>query len=307
MQSTLNEPKSEAWRQIAPLLDDALARLGEKDRNAVVLRFFENKNLQEVGLALGANEDAAKMRVNRALDKLRKLFAKRGVSSTTAILAGAISANAVQGAPVALAKSVTAVAMAKGATASISTLTLIKGALKIMAWTKVKTLVTGATAIICIATTTTLVVNHQPHLPKPQPVISTETDFPKSSWAFAGYGDPQSALVSLLWAETKFDRRTFLASLTPEGKQKQEQQFKDTMNETGKSKAEVFAEAARRLDKMPGFQIRGQESISENEVLLHLYIQGNEIRTDAKMVKIGNEWKLDDFLDPKPLPPNAQH
>jgi hypothetical protein len=58
------------------------------------------------------------------------------VSSTTAIIAGAISANSVQAAPVALAKSVTAVAIAKGAAASGSTLTLIKGALKIMAWTK---------------------------------------------------------------------------------------------------------------------------------------------------------------------------
>ncbi len=74
MQSILNEPESETWRQIAPLLDDAMGRLGEKDRNAVVLRFFENKNLDEVGAALGASEDAAKMRVNRALEKLRKIF-----------------------------------------------------------------------------------------------------------------------------------------------------------------------------------------------------------------------------------------
>src|ERR1017187_2617283 len=90
MQSILNEPESdpsrrsgaeaEGWRQIAPLLDDAMGRLGEKDRNAIVLRFFENKNLSEVGAALGASEDAAKMRVNRALEKLRKIFSKRGVT-----------------------------------------------------------------------------------------------------------------------------------------------------------------------------------------------------------------------------------
>src|ERR1035438_4337503 len=109
MQSLLNEPEPEIWPQIAPLLDDAMGRLGEKDRNAIVLRFFENKNLREVGLALGASEDAAKMRVNRALEKLRKFFTKRGVTSTTAILAGTISANSVQAAPLALAKAVTAI------------------------------------------------------------------------------------------------------------------------------------------------------------------------------------------------------
>jgi RNA polymerase sigma factor (sigma-70 family) len=158
MQPILNEPESEAWRQISPLLDDAMGRLGEKDRNAIVLRFFENKNLSEVGLALGASEDAAKMRVDRALEKLRRYFNQHGISSTTAIFAGAISANSVQAAPMALAKSVTAVAVAKGAAASTSTLTLIKGALKIMAWTKMKTAIVSGVVVLLTAGTTTLVV-----------------------------------------------------------------------------------------------------------------------------------------------------
>jgi RNA polymerase sigma factor (sigma-70 family) len=81
MQSLLNESAADnVWRQIAPLLDDAMGRLGEKDRNAVVLRFFENKSLAEVGVALGASEDAAKMRVNRALEKLRKFLMRRGIA-----------------------------------------------------------------------------------------------------------------------------------------------------------------------------------------------------------------------------------
>ena len=147
MQSTMNEPDADAWPQIAPLLDDALAKLGERDRNAIVLRFFENKNLLEVGTALGASEDAAKMRVNRALEKLRKFFTKRGISLTTAIIAGAVSANSVQAAPVGLAATVTAAA-AKGAAVSGSTLTLIKGALKIMAWTKKTAIVVGAGTMV---------------------------------------------------------------------------------------------------------------------------------------------------------------
>src|ERR1017187_4421851 len=77
MQSILNEPEAETWQQIAPLLDAAMEKLGQKDHDAVVLRFFQNKNFSEVGAALGASEDAAKMRVSRALEKLRKFFTKR--------------------------------------------------------------------------------------------------------------------------------------------------------------------------------------------------------------------------------------
>src|SRR5476649_3097466 len=152
MQSTLNEAEpmhEETWNQIAPLLDGAMEQLGQKDHDALVLRFFENKTFAEVGATLGASDDAAKMRVNRALEKLRKFFTKRGVSSTTAIIAGTISANSVQAAPVALAKSVTTVVIAKGAAASGSTLTLVKGGLKLMAWTKMKTTLTvGAIGLL---------------------------------------------------------------------------------------------------------------------------------------------------------------
>jgi len=148
MQSLLNEPESDNWQQIAPMLDGAMGQLGQKDHDAVVLRFFENKNFAEVGAALGASEDAAKMRVSRALEKLRKFFAKRGVALSGAAITGAISANSVQAAPVALAKTVTAIAVAKGVAAGGSTLILVKGALKLMAWTKMKTaIVVGTTAI----------------------------------------------------------------------------------------------------------------------------------------------------------------
>jgi RNA polymerase sigma factor (sigma-70 family) len=151
MQAILNEPESETWQQIAPLLDGALEKLGQKDHDAVVLRFFEGRNFKEVGVAMGASEDAAKMRVNRALEKLRKFFAKRGVSSTTAIIAGAVSANSVQAAPVALAKSATAVAIVKGSIASVSTLTLVKEALNLMAWAKAKIAIVVAVSTLLIA------------------------------------------------------------------------------------------------------------------------------------------------------------
>jgi RNA polymerase sigma factor (sigma-70 family) len=150
MQSTLNESEPEAWAQIAPLLGGAMAQLGQKDHDAVVLRFFEGKSFQEIGTASGASENAAKKRVAYALEKLREYFFKRGVMLPGAVITAAISANSIQAAPVVLAKTATAIALAKGATVPGSTLTLIKGVLKLMAWTKAKTagVVVAATLLV---------------------------------------------------------------------------------------------------------------------------------------------------------------
>jgi RNA polymerase sigma factor (sigma-70 family) len=159
MQSQLEESVNDAlWRELSPQLDEAMAGLGTSERDALVLRYFQNKSMAEVGQFLGLAENTAQKRVSRALEKLRAFFTKRGVSSTTAILAGAISANSIQAVPVTLAKSVTAVAMVKGATASTSTLTLIKGALKIMAWTKMKTAAVAGAALLLATGTTMLTV-----------------------------------------------------------------------------------------------------------------------------------------------------
>jgi RNA polymerase sigma factor (sigma-70 family) len=147
MNFILNEPEPDPWRQIAPLLDGAMEGLGQKDHDAVVLRFFEGRNFKEVGAALGGTENAAKKRVNHALEKLRRYFSKRGVVSTTAIIAGTLTANSVQSAPTALALAITSIVMAKGAAAGGSTLTLVKGALKLMAWTNAKTALVGAVVV----------------------------------------------------------------------------------------------------------------------------------------------------------------
>ena len=197
MQSILNEAEPvETWNQIAPLLDGAMEQLGQKDHDAVVLRFFENKNFAEVGASLGASEDAAKMRVNRALEKLRKFFTKRGVSSTTAIIAGTISANSVQAAPVVLAKAVTAIAVAKGAAASGSTLALIKGALKIMAWSKAKTaIVTTAVVLLGAGTVTVALKEIQRHEDHSWRLLK---DF-RPPWGF----DKMPQEVEILPTETK--------------------------------------------------------------------------------------------------------
>jgi RNA polymerase sigma factor (sigma-70 family) len=154
-----SQVQEETWYQIAPLLDGAMGQLGQKDHDALVLRFFEGRNFAEVGVALGASEDAAKMRVNRALEKLRKFFTKRGISATTVILAGAISANSVQAAPVTLAKAVTAVTIVKGSIAGASTLTLVKGTMKTMTWLKIKLPIIAGTVALLVGGTTTIALS----------------------------------------------------------------------------------------------------------------------------------------------------
>jgi len=194
MQSLINEPAPEAWRQLAPLLDEAVAQLNEADRNAVVLRFYERKPLSEVGEILGIDPDAAQKRVSRALDKLRKIFARHGVNSTTATIAETISANSIQPVPVALAKAVAAMAIAKGATASISTLTLIKGALKIMAWTNAKTAIVVGVGLLLATGTGTVLIEKQ--------IKARQFTPAQVPWSDAGAATPKAALQSLAWALT---------------------------------------------------------------------------------------------------------
>ena len=161
MQSLPNETAPELWHQIAPMLEDAMGKLGGKERDAVALRFFEGKSFSEIATTIGATENAAKKRVSHALEKLRGYFSRRGVNSTAETISETISAHSVHAAPIGLAKTISAVAITKGAVVSTSTLTLIKGALKIMAWTKMKAAAVVGVAVIFTAGTTTLVIHHE--------------------------------------------------------------------------------------------------------------------------------------------------
>jgi len=91
------------WQELAPLLDEGLATLGAKDRHAVLLRFFEKKSFGEIGETLGGNENSARVRVVRAVDKLRLFFRRRGIAVSAATLSAALLTNAVQAAPPAMA------------------------------------------------------------------------------------------------------------------------------------------------------------------------------------------------------------
>lgn len=135
MQELLREnPAPEAdWNRIQPVLDEAMHDLSEADRLALLLRHFERRPFSEVGAQLGLSENAARMRVDRAIEKLRGRLAKGGITSTAAALAFALGGSAVASAPAGLAASVTTTAVA---TASLSVTTT--GFITLMASTKLK-------------------------------------------------------------------------------------------------------------------------------------------------------------------------
>jgi RNA polymerase sigma factor (sigma-70 family) len=137
------------WTQIEPLLDDAMAALDETDRSAILLRYFENKNLREVGETLGTNEDAAQKRVSRAVERLREFFSKRNVSIGASGLAVLISANAVQSAPIGLVVMISSAAVLAGT--AVHSLTVI-AATKTIAMTTLQKSIIGMTFAVVVGT-----------------------------------------------------------------------------------------------------------------------------------------------------------
>ena len=121
-ESAMNQNAS-TWEMVEPLLDEAMQSLNEQQRTVVLLRFFENKSLREVGLATGTTEDAAQKRVTRATEALKNFFENRGFNVSCDGLTAVICANAVQTAPVALSR------LVLSGTYSVATLQSLTGVL----------------------------------------------------------------------------------------------------------------------------------------------------------------------------------
>jgi RNA polymerase sigma factor (sigma-70 family) len=116
MHEILSAEPDAGWEQIAPQLDAALGELSEGDREALLLRYFERQSAGEMAQTLGISDEAAQKRVNRAVERLRELFAKRGIAIGASGLVAVISANAVQAAPAGLVAIVSTSAALGGTT-----------------------------------------------------------------------------------------------------------------------------------------------------------------------------------------------
>lgn len=144
-----------SWEELRPVIDEAMHELNQGERDAVLLRFFEKRQLGEVGAKLGVSEDAARKRVDRAVEKLRGLLARRGVTSTSTALVVILGANTVAAAPAGMAASIAGAAIASTAVGTGGTLTI----LKIMAMSKLKVGLIGAVVVAGVATP--LVIQNQ--------------------------------------------------------------------------------------------------------------------------------------------------
>jgi RNA polymerase sigma factor (sigma-70 family) len=299
MQSVPNESESNVWPQIAPLLDTAISSLNEKDQHALVLRYFYDKNIKEVGAVLGLSEGATRIRLHRTMEKLRQFFDKRGVASTAEILAGAISAHALQIAPIGLAKTTTSLALAKApAATSASTLTLIKGALKIMAWTKAKTAIAAGALVLLAAGTTPIIIKemrgHTGALVTPKARTTTATDTIKGQFfgpgqlVDAGNTTPEAAWESRYWARAEGDYDAVIAGTDP------------TAASTAKAwmgdKATFHDGSKEEFASFQGFQILARKDLANDKVELkyQFTFQSRSTPTQTKivtMVKVNGAWR----------------
>ncbi len=126
---------------IAPPLDEAIAGLNDADRTAVVLRFFEHCSLGDVGKRLGISPGAAEKRVARAVEKLRRMFARRGVTLSALVLASLLTEHTLHAMPAALAASLpAAVASAKAGVQLSPALAYANTAIKVITMTHMKQL-----------------------------------------------------------------------------------------------------------------------------------------------------------------------
>jgi RNA polymerase sigma factor (sigma-70 family) len=117
--NAMNAPDTD-WTQVEPLLEEGMDTLEERERAALLLRYFERKSLAEVGTVLGINEEAARKRVSRSVERLREFFVRRGVSVSAVGLTATITTNAIQAAPAALGPAIISAALISGTTAAVS-------------------------------------------------------------------------------------------------------------------------------------------------------------------------------------------
>lgn len=134
------------WQQVSPVLNEALAALNTSDRDAVLLRFFEQRSHAEIAAALNTTEPAARKRLSRALEKLRSSLLRRGVAVSTLVLAGLLGARGLEAAPLTLGPSGVAAAATNTAAGSLSPIAV--STLRGLALAKVKTAVLAGALLL---------------------------------------------------------------------------------------------------------------------------------------------------------------
>src|SRR6185503_4866411 len=125
--NALNQPEKN-FGDLGPILDEVINELPEADRVAILLRFYERRDLRSVGEALGSSENAAQKRVTRALDQLHGMLTRRGVVLSATVLATALATKAVTAAPAGLVGTIATAALSGSTITSASVIAATKAA-----------------------------------------------------------------------------------------------------------------------------------------------------------------------------------
>ena len=191
----------QAWTRIGPALDEALARLSTGERDAVALRFFEQKSFREIATVLGITDANAQKRVSRAMEKLRSILGRRGIVAPATTMAAAIAVHSVQAVPAGLAVRVAAT-VSKGIVSTSAVGLLVESTLNLWKWTRLKAVLGGAAAVALLLITGGVIANRNdppPTAAAPSPIkplVVTAT--PSSSPAVAKLSQPGRNGPSLL-------------------------------------------------------------------------------------------------------------
>jgi hypothetical protein len=150
MKPEITTPSAEDASALSPYLDLALAVLSQTDRDAIVLRFLQQKSIHDVAAIVGISEDAAQKRIARALEKIRKRFTRNGITLSAAALAILLAATPLLAAPPALIPTTTAAALTTSPLISAPGLSIAKGAMRMMFFPKLHAAATlaGITALL---------------------------------------------------------------------------------------------------------------------------------------------------------------
>jgi RNA polymerase sigma factor (sigma-70 family) len=262
------------WSELSPRLDEAVSRLGEADRRLILMRFYENRSLGQIGASLNISDDAARKRVGTAVDRLRALLTVSGIP--VAAVAALLSARTAPAAPPVLKAKLCA-----GATApSAAAITLSQGASTMMFLTQVKSVAAVAVATLVVAVAGWQVVRH---------ARAADVQAPATAAASA----PSPRAVALIPQAQPF--HAFLEAIKAGDADKfRDCQWKE-IRESNQPWAKKLAEAKRSLNARFGdydiarftYLFSGDESQGN----LAIYYPGQRAIT-LKVVKEGAEWKL---------------
>jgi hypothetical protein len=130
--------------------------------------------------------------------------------------------------------------------------------------------------------------------PATSAVEAAKDQFPKESWSFAGYASPEAALVSAIWSMKEGNPKTYLDSLSPEEQARMAKVWEN------KSEAEIAAKHQADVSTISSFRILERQNVTDNEVLMNVYIEGVGRMEKVSMKRVGNDWKFGGFIRPPP-------